>query len=123
MYKRSGDTFTKLPNPATLPAGTGRGAAFSPDGIHLSVAHATSPYITIYKRSGDTFTKLTDPATLPADTGFGTAFSPDGSYLSVAHSASPFIAIYSAGYDASTEFVVPFIPVTEESVHYIKAES
>ena len=123
IYKRSGDTFTKLPDPATLPADTGLGAAFSPDGIYLSVAHGTSPFITIYKRSGDTFTKFPDPATLPASTGWGTAFSPDGTYLSVAHDASPYIAIYSAGYNASTEFAVPVIPGTEESVHYIKAES
>ena len=30
IYKRSGDTFTKLANPATLPASNGLGVAFYP---------------------------------------------------------------------------------------------
>ena len=38
----------KLANPAALPPGTGIGAAFSPDGTYLSVAHTSSPYVTIY---------------------------------------------------------------------------
>jgi hypothetical protein len=48
IYKRSGDTFTKLANPATLPTGTGYGCAFDPTGTYLAVAHSLSPYITIY---------------------------------------------------------------------------
>src|SRR5690554_1483990 len=65
IYKRNGDTFTKLDDPAALPGGVGYGAAFSPDGAYLAVAHYTSPHVTIYKRNGDTFTKLDDPAALP----------------------------------------------------------
>lgn len=30
LYKRNGDTFDKLPDPSALPAGVGRGVAFSP---------------------------------------------------------------------------------------------
>ena len=45
-------------------------------GAYMSVAHYTSPYITIYKRSGDTFTKLADPSDLPASTGYSVSFSP-----------------------------------------------
>ena len=52
IYKRSGDTFTKLTNPTNLPTGYGNGVAFSPDGTYMSVAHNTSPYITIYKPLG-----------------------------------------------------------------------
>ena len=91
-----GGEKVKLSNPSTLPAGTGWGCAFSPDGAYLAVAHSTSPYLTIYKRSGDTFTKLANPSTLPAGTGVGCAFSPDGAYLAVAHSTSPYITIYNA---------------------------
>jgi hypothetical protein len=76
IYKRSGDTFTKLANPAALPAGNGYGVAFSADGNYMAVAHGVSPYLTIYKRSGDTFTKLANPATLPPNTGRGVAFYP-----------------------------------------------
>ena len=39
----------KLSDPATLPAGYGYGTAFSTDGTYLSVAHRTSPFVTIYK--------------------------------------------------------------------------
>src|SRR5690606_11596606 len=49
IYKRSGDTFAKLANPATLPSSNGYGCAFDPTGTYLAVAHDASPYITIYK--------------------------------------------------------------------------
>jgi hypothetical protein len=39
----------KLTNPAVLPAGTGRGTAFSPAGTYLAVAHDATPFVTIYK--------------------------------------------------------------------------
>ena len=76
IYKRSGDTFTKLANPATLPPSTGYGVAFSADGTYMAVAHFITPFVTIYKRSGDTFTKLANPAALPTSTGNGVAFYP-----------------------------------------------
>ena len=76
IYKRSGDTFTKLANPAALPAGTGYGVAFSADGTYMAVGHSGSPFVTIYKRSGDTFTKLANPAALPTGVGNGVAFYP-----------------------------------------------
>ena len=101
------DSATKLANPATLPPNGGNGVAFSPDGVYLSVAHNTYPFVTIYKRSGDVFTKLTNPATLPTNTGLGTAFSPDGTYLSVAHSVSPFVTIYKRSGDVFTKLDNP----------------
>ena len=49
----------KLDNPATLPAGNSYGTAFSADGTYLSVAHATSPFVTIYKSTNyDTSTSF-----------------------------------------------------------------
>ena len=53
IYKRNGDTFTKLSNPSasdpsTLPTGNGRGVAFDSTGTYLAVAHYGRPYITIY---------------------------------------------------------------------------
>ena len=94
VYAEKGLIPSKLANPSTLPTNNGRGISFSPDGVYLSVAHFTSPYVTIYKRAGDVFTKLTNPATLPTNAGYGISFSPDGVYLSVAHSTSPFVTIY-----------------------------
>ena len=49
----------------------------------MTVAHATSPYITTYKRSGDTFTKLSNPSVLPATTATAARWSPDGTHLAV----------------------------------------
>ena len=43
--------WSKLPNPAALPAGNANGCAFSPDGSKLAVAHQASPFITIYNTS------------------------------------------------------------------------
>jgi WD40 repeat protein len=85
IYKRSGDTFTKLTDPATMPGINVYTTAWSPDGQYLSVGSGTTTAdrFTIYKRSGDTFTKLTDPATMPGNEVFATAWSPDGQYLSV----------------------------------------
>src|SRR5690606_2656030 len=74
---------TKLPNPSTLPTGTGYSCTFAPNGTYLAVAHSSSPYITIYKRSGDTFTKLANPGTLPSGTSRGCAFDSTGTYLAV----------------------------------------
>jgi len=107
IYRRDGDTFTKLTNPSTLPTGVGFGVAFSPDGNYLSVAHDTTPYITIYRRDGDTFTKLTNPSTLPTSRGYGVAFSPGGNYLSVAHDTAPYITIYRRDGDTFTKLTNP----------------
>ncbi|OPX87011.1 MAG: hypothetical protein A4E53_02666 [Pelotomaculum sp. PtaB.Bin104] len=98
---------TKLANPATLPAGAGRGASFDPTGTYLAIAHDVSPYVTIYKRSGDTFTKLADPATLPASTGFSASFDPTGTYLAIAHDVSPYVTIYKRSGDTFTKLADP----------------
>ena len=79
-YGQDADTFTKLTNPAALPASNANGVAFSADGVYMAVAHDTTPFVTIYKRSGDTFTKLTNPATLPPSFGRGIAFYPRAPY-------------------------------------------
>ena len=97
----------KLANPAPLPAGSGTGCAFSPDGVYLSVSHGTTPFVTIYKRAGDVFTKLANPAALPPGFGLGCAFSPDGVYLSVAHDITPFVTIYKRAGDVFTKLADP----------------
>ena len=76
IYGQDVDDFTKLADPATLPANAGNGVAFSADGTYMALVHVASPFVTIYKRSGDTFTKLANPTTLPASHGAGVAFYP-----------------------------------------------
>ncbi len=110
FYKRSGSTYIKQPNPASLPGGGYNGCTFSPDGLYLAVAHDRSPCITICKREGDTLTKLPAPATLPTGSGRGVAFSPDGAYLAVAlGGGSPFIAIYKREGDTFTKLDDPAV--------------
>lgn len=100
-------TYTKQSDPATLPAGTGNCAAWSPDGQFLAIAHATSPFITIYQLSGTTLTKLADPATLPAGTGNWCAWTPDSAYLVVAHATSPFVTVYKVSGTTFTKIADP----------------
>jgi hypothetical protein len=108
IYKRNGDIFTKLDNPA-IPTGTGFGVAWSPDGTYMSIAHATNPFITIYKRNGDIFTKLNNPAILPTGTAADVSWSPDGTYMSIAHATNPFITIYKRNGDIFTKLNNPAI--------------
>jgi hypothetical protein len=57
IYKKNGDTFTRLSSPATLPTGIVYGVVWN-GSTHLCCSHANYPYVTVYKRAGDTFTKL-----------------------------------------------------------------
>jgi WD40 repeat protein len=65
VYKRSGDTFTKLADPAVLPTNYTSSVTFSNDSIYMPVGTVNTPFLILYKRSGDTFTKLANPAVLP----------------------------------------------------------
>lgn len=107
IYKREGDTLTKLPNPATLPGSSALFTAFSGDGNYLAVASQYTPNLTIYKRTGDTFVKLPDPSSMPGGTCYGVAFSPSGNYLAVAHSSSPYITIYRQSGDSFFKMANP----------------
>lgn len=54
---------TVLSNPATLPAGAGRDAQWSPSGAHIIVAHLTTPFASIYPWSSGWGAKLANPGT------------------------------------------------------------
>jgi WD40 repeat protein len=109
IYKRDRYTYTKLPNPAALPTGTGNSVSWSLDSNYLAVAHATSPYLTIYKRTGDTFTKLANPTGLPTGTASSCAFTRNSlaNYLAVGHGTTPFITIYKQTGDTFTKLNNP----------------
>jgi hypothetical protein len=114
------DTFTKIANPATLPAGLSQAVEFSPSGQYMSVAHNTSPFVTIYEINSatDTFTKIANPASLPTSNGWGVAFSPSGQYLSVVHLSTPFVTIYeiNSATDTFTKIADPAsLPVSSSS--------
>lgn len=50
VFRRQGDTFTRLLEPVQIPPGSGNGIAFSPASRHLAVAHTTTPFVSIYKQ-------------------------------------------------------------------------
>lgn len=94
IYKRSGDSFTKLNNLSHMPSYSNNpyNADFSPDGVYLAIANEGSPRLIIYKRSGDSFTKLPNPTVPPLRVN-GLAFSLDGNYLVAATQESPYISM------------------------------
>ncbi len=68
VYRRSGDVFTRTPDPAILPSNA-YGVAWSPDNIHLVVAHAVAPFVTIYAPSYDRTTQFLTPSDIPTGAG------------------------------------------------------
>lgn len=81
IYKRSGDTFTKLMEPPDLPGVFLKNASLSKDGLYLALGSGYIPFIIIYKRLGDTFVKLTDITNKPYSAVSDISFSADGNYL------------------------------------------
>lgn len=102
-------TFTKLSNPATLPANNGINTEYSPNGNYLAVVHATSPFLTVYSISGTTYTKLADPATLPGGTATAVCWSADSTKLAVnmAGATSPNVRFYSVSGSSITLITQP----------------
>jgi WD40 repeat protein len=82
IWKRTGDTFTKLASPG-ITVSNAQDLAYDPSGTYLIVTAFASPYIAIYKQEGDTFTKLADPAILPSDSTSLPVFDPTGTYLAL----------------------------------------
>jgi hypothetical protein len=78
IYNRSGDTFTKLSNPATLPTGAVFNIDWSPDGGRLLIGTSVVPRFYAYNRSGNTFTKIATPAQQPANNVTGLKISGTG---------------------------------------------
>ena len=56
IYKRSGDTFTKLSDPSDMPSGFVKDIAWTSEGGFLFLAVDTTNSL-LYSRNGDTFTK------------------------------------------------------------------
>lgn len=68
--KRTGDTFTQLSNPTTLPLGICYKCQYSPDGNFVAVRINATPYIFCYHIVSDTqWDKIVNPAVLPAGSG------------------------------------------------------
>jgi 6-phosphogluconolactonase (cycloisomerase 2 family) len=105
------DTFTKIANPSSLPNGTGTSLAFTPDGQHVVVGHASS-LLSIYSRSGSTMTKLTNPASMPPGEPRDLTYSPDSQHLAVGSTGSPYLTLYKRSGDTYTKLADPAVAPT-----------
>lgn len=104
IYKRDGDTLTKISLPIWFPSTPSAfWPSFSGGGNYLAVSYNNStPYIEVYKRSGDTFsTKATISTT--ATTVTFTSFSSDANYLALTRSNAPFVEVHKRSGDVFTK--------------------
>lgn len=100
MYKRTGDTFTKLTDPDNTPSAVD--VVWSNSGVYMAVLSSVAPFISIYKRTGDTFIKLAGVDTPPTSSynySGGNArnkviFSQDDTHLLVAQGTAPYLNAY-----------------------------
>lgn len=129
----SGSTLTKATDPVTIPTGGGKAVAGSADGSYFFVGHSTTPFMSAYKRSGSTWSKLTNPTQLPMDDVWGVGLGFDDKLLAVciAGAIGPHQVYSPWGYDSATEFAVPTIEISKNSLSernseqlltYIRAE-
>lgn len=107
LYKNVNGVFTKLANPATLPASLVESVDFSADGNYLAIGYRSTPFIIAYKIVGEVFTKLANPATLPASYGNSVKFTQDGKFLAVGCNAAPYIMLYSFANDVLSYCTAP----------------
>lgn len=110
LYRRDGDTFTKLSNPSSLPTAEVNMCRFSNDGNYLIVSYRAYPSIIIYRRDGDTFTALSTPTVNSSTTQSAcAAWSIDDAYLAVSFTSSinPRIMLYSHSGDNFTVLPAP----------------
>ena len=99
----------KLTNPVTLPGGTGRGVAWSPDAALIAVGHDVAPYFSTYKVDGFAMTKIADPATLPTARIRGVGWNGDSSSVAVGSDATPFMLVYNRVGDVLTKIADPAV--------------
>lgn len=104
VYKRSGDSFSRLTSGVATPYTSSNGVAYSPDGAHLYVVagSSVSSSLAVLKRSGDTYTEITPKPTTPGGIPQCVAASPDGRFVAVGTDTAPFLRLYSRNGDSLT---------------------
>jgi WD40 repeat protein len=110
-YKRTGDAFAKLSNPASMPGANSTACAWSPGGAYLAVMHTGGTTIKVYKRTADALSA--SGISLPTIAGStGLAWSADGNYLAVGLSASPYFAVLKRTGDTFAKLTDPVATIS-----------
>lgn len=114
LYKRNGNTFTKLPDPSNLPV-SAQSVAWSHNSTYLVVGDAVGSKIAFFKRNGDSFTRLSDPSSLPSQPVTAAVFDPTYSaYVATAVDGSTRLEIYQRSGDTFSKLTnISAIPSSE----------
>lgn len=112
LWKKTGDTFTKLTNKTFGFSEGVTAVAFSPDGRHLAVSRTVAPFVAYFRLDGDTFTQLPDPAELPPGEVLALAFSGNGSRLAISHQGGTNVTVYERDGDTLTRIYSPSLAPT-----------
>lgn len=112
VFSRSGDTFTKLADPVSIPVfNSGRDVAVSSDGTYFLVAGParSNPRLVAYKRTGSTLARLADPVfpTGRAQSVGGLALDPSDTYLCATVSQSPYFCAFKRDGDVFNRLADP----------------
>jgi len=107
IYKKSGNIFNKLADPAILPSTAATSGTWTSDDIYLAVGSTGSPFFRVYKRAGDTFTALSVPAVLPSNFAAGLDFSNNDTYLALSGSMTGLMLVYKRAGDTFTSLANP----------------
>lgn len=121
VYKRDGNTFTKLANPMELPPSTSTKMAMDETETYLAVGHAISPYLTIYKKNGETLTKLNDCFDVipTGSTSVGdVCFTKDSQYMACVVSNGTNIYVYKRNGDVFTSISDGIEPISTTGTNY-----
>jgi hypothetical protein len=102
LYKRNGDTFTRLTLSGQVPDANFYAAEFSPDNNYLAMGYTYTPFVAMYKKTAtDTYTYITN-ALSPAPSGYlcrSISISPDNTYMALGMDQSPHLLIYKRSGD------------------------
>lgn len=117
IFKRSGDTFTKLAIPSVTPPNNINDIEFSPDSLQMAVAHSNGAYI--YKNINDNFVKLS-ALTGEINLVSGCTYSKDGKTLYLSVSTSIMMRRYNVSGETYTLLPAPAYNPSAPSVAGVK---
>lgn len=105
VYKRFGDTFTKLIGPVDRVDSLMNSMSISLNGLFVAAGFVVQPYVTIYKRIEDTYVNLTDAVNISASV-VDLCFSYDGNYLACITTTA--LYVYKRSGDNFTKLYLPY---------------